>query len=90
LKDTPAIGLISELRLKSEIEDLVSDLAAYPAGRPTSRIDELNTRYCDLVVRVVRQLQHGDGALAHGLTESINHLWAPLADPEQFTLLAKR
>jgi hypothetical protein len=42
------------------------------------------------VVRVVRQLQHGDGALAHGLTESINHLWAPLADPEQFTLLAKR
>ena len=33
LKDTPAIGLVAKLRLKSEIEDLVSDLAAFHAGR---------------------------------------------------------
>jgi hypothetical protein len=89
LKDTPAIGLIAKLRLKSEIEDLVSDLAAYHAEHPTRTLDELHTRYCDLVVRDVRQLEHGDGALAHDLTESTDQLWATLADPGQFASLPK-
>jgi len=89
LKDTPAIGLIAKLRLKSEIEDLVSDLAAYHAGHPTRTLDELHTRYRNLVVRVVGQLEHGDGALAHDLTESTDQLWEALADPGQFASLAK-
>jgi hypothetical protein len=89
LKDTPAIGLIAKLRLKSEIEDLLGDLAAYHAGHPTKSLDELHTRYRNLVVRVVGQLEHGDGALAHDLTESTDHLWATLADPGQFASLAK-
>jgi hypothetical protein len=89
LEDTPAIGLISKLRLKTEIRDLVSDLAAYHAGHPTRTLDELHTRYCDLVVRVVRQLEHGDGGLAHDLSESTDHLWATLADPGQFASLPK-
>ena len=89
LKDTPAIGLIAKLRLKSEIEDLVSDLAAYHAGHPTRTLDELHTRYRNLVVRVVGQLKQGDGALAHDLTESTDHLWEALADPGQFASLAK-
>jgi hypothetical protein len=88
LKDTPAIGLIAKLRLRSEIEDLVSDLAAYHARHPTKTL-ELHTRYCNLVVRVVGQLEHGDGALAHDLTESRDHLWEALTDPGQFASLAK-
>jgi len=89
LKDTPAIGFIAKLRLKSEIEDLVSDVAAYHAGHPTKTLDELHARYRNLVVRVVGQLEQGDGALAHDLTESTDHLWEALADPGQFASLAK-
>src|SRR4029450_1355203 len=41
LKDTPAIGPVAKLRLKSEIEDLVNDLAAFHARRATDTLDEL-------------------------------------------------
>jgi len=89
LKDTPAIGFVAKLRLKSEIGDLVSDLAAYHAGHPTRTLDELHARYRNLVARVVGQLEHGDGALAHDLTESTDRLWATLVDPGQFASLDK-
>jgi hypothetical protein len=89
LKDTPAIGPVAKLRLKSEIEDLVNDLAAFHAGRATETLDELHARYRDLVLRIIALLEQGDVSLAHDLTASSDHLWATLADPGQFASLAK-
>ena len=89
LKDTPAIGPFEKLRLKSEIEHLVSDLAAVHAGRATATLERLHARYSDLVVRVIALLEQGDASLAHDLTASTDHLWATLADPQQFASLAK-
>ena len=89
LKDTPAIGPFEKLRLKSEIEHLVSDLAAFHAGHATATLDGLHARYSDLVVRVIVLLEQGDASLAHDLTASTDHLWATLADPQQFASLAK-
>jgi len=89
LKDTPAIGPFEKLRLKSEIEHLVSDLAAFHAGRATVTLEGLHARYSDLVLRVVVLLEQGDASLAHDLTASTDHLWATLADPQQFAALAK-
>jgi hypothetical protein len=89
LKDTPAIGLIAKLRLKSEIEDLIDDLAAFHAGRADQALDTLQSRYRGLVVRVVGLLERGDAPLAHDLSASTDHLWATLADPGQFASLAQ-
>jgi hypothetical protein len=89
LKDTSAIGPVTKLRLKSEIEDLVSDLAALHAGHATETLDGLHARYRDLVLRVIALLEQGDASLAHDLTVSTDHIWATLADPGQFTSLAK-
>jgi len=89
LKDTPAIGLVAKLRLKCEIEDLVSSLAAFHAGRTPETLDELHARYSDLVLRAAAQLEHGDASLAHDLTVSADQLWATLADPGRFAALAK-
>jgi hypothetical protein len=89
LKDTPAIGLMAKLRLKSEIEDLVEDLAAFHAGHATETLDTLHARYRALVVHVVALLEHGDAPLARDLTASTDHLWATLADPGQFASLAR-
>jgi hypothetical protein len=89
LKDTHAIGPIAKLRLKSEIEDLVSGLAAFHAGHATETLDGLHARYRDLVVGVVALLEQGDPSLAHDLTVSADHLWTTLADPGQFAALAK-
>jgi hypothetical protein len=89
LKDTPAIGPVAKLRLKSEIEQLVSDLAAFHAGRATETLEELHARYRDLVLRVIALLEHGDASLAHDLTVSTEHVWTTLADPAQFASLAK-
>ena len=89
LRDTPAIGPVTKLRLKSEIEDLVSDLAAFHAGRATETLEGLHARYCDLVLRVIALLKQGDASLAHDLTVSTDQLWATLADPGQFASLAK-
>src|SRR4029453_11535339 len=89
LKDTPAIGLIAKIRLKSEIEGLMSDLAAFHTGRAAQSLDALHDRYRALVVRVVGMLAQGDAALAHDLDASTDHLWATLVDPGQFAALAK-
>ena len=89
LKDTPAIGALDKLRLRSEIGHLVNDLAAFHAGRPSETLEGLHMRYRDLVVRVIALLEQGDASLAHDLTASTDHLWATLADPQQFASLAK-
>jgi len=89
LKDTPAIGPVAKPRLKSEIEDLMRDLAAFHAGRATETLDGLHARYRDLVLRVIALLEQGDASLAHDLTVSTDLLWATLADPGQFATLAK-
>ena len=89
MKDTPAIGPVAKLRLKSTIADLVNDLAAFHAGRTTETLDELHARYRDLVLRITALLEQGDVSLAHALTASSDHLWATLADPGQFASLAK-
>jgi hypothetical protein len=84
LKDTPAIGPLAKLRLKSEIEDLMHDLAAFHSGHTTETLEELPARYRDLVLRVIALLEQGDVSLAHDLTASTDHLWTTLADPGQF------
>ena len=89
LKDTHAIGPVAKLRLKSEIGDLVSDLAAFHAGRGSETLEELHVRYRDLVLRVVALLQQDDASLAHDLTVSTDDLWTTLADPRQFASLTK-
>src|SRR5262245_26892485 len=89
LKDSPALGPLAKLRLKSEIERFVSDLASFHAGRATETLDGLHARYRNLVVRVIALLEPGDASLAHDLTVSTDHLWATLADPGQFASLAK-
>ena len=89
LKDTPAIGPFEKLRLKSEIEHLVNDLAAFHAGHAPETLEVLHTRYSDLVLRVTVLLEQGDASLAHDLTVSSDQLWATLADPGQFASLAK-
>jgi hypothetical protein len=85
--DTTAIGPFAKLRLKSEIEHLMRDLAAFHAGRATETLDGLHGRYRDLVPRVIALLEQHDAALAHDLTVSAGHLWATLADPGQFASL---
>src|SRR5262245_16195035 len=89
LKDTPAIGLVVKLRLKSEIDHLVNDLAAFHAGRSSETLDGLHARYDELVLRVAALLEQGDASLAHDLTVSAEDLWTTLADSRQFASLAK-
>jgi hypothetical protein len=85
--DTPGIGPIATLRLKSEIEHLMRDLAAFHAGSITETLDGLHARYRDLVPRVIALLEQHDASLAHDLTVSVNDLWATLADRGQFASL---
>ena len=87
--DAPAIGPFAKLRLKSEIEHLIRDLAAFHAGSVTETLDALHARYRDLVPRVIALLEQHDAALAHDLTVSADSLWATLADPGQFASLMK-
>jgi len=89
LKDTPAVGPVTKLRLKSEIEHLVRDLAAFHAGRATETLEGLHARYRDLVLRVVALLERGDASLSHDLKASTDNLWMTLADPGQFASLTK-
>jgi hypothetical protein len=87
--DPPGIAPAAKLRLRSEIERLMHDLAAFHAGSTTETLDGLHARYRDLVPRVIALLEQHDAALAHDLTVSADPLWATLADPGQFASLMK-
>ena len=89
LRETSAIGLVTKIALKQDIERLIHGLADYHAGRTATPLATLHEMYSTLVTRTVGLLEHDETELARELTSSSDRLWTELSDPDRFAALAE-
>lgn len=84
LRETKAIGVMTKLSLKNQVDDLLEQFRAYYQGRLKTTLAELRRPYEMLLMKVLSVLQDGDPALARAIHASRESIWGILADREKF------
>lgn len=84
LKETPAIGIMTKLSLKNQVDDLLEQFRAHHQGKAHS-LAELRRPYELLLMKVLALLQDGDPPLARAINASREAIWSILADREKFS-----
>ena len=87
LKQTKAIGLMTKLSLKNQVDDLLDEFRKHHAGKPTPTLAELRHSYDLLMMKVLSLLQDRDRKLASEIVSSREQIWGLLADPKKFATL---
>jgi hypothetical protein len=84
LRDTRAIGLMTKLSLKNQVDDLLNAFRALYKGPSKRPPPELRQRFDLLLLKVLSLLQDGDPPLAAAVASSREAIWNILADPAEF------
>lgn len=87
LRETNAIGLMTKLTLKGQVEDLLDRFRAYHDGKARIALAELRQPYDTLILKVLALLQDKDPPLAGAIASSREAIWAILADRAKFLQL---
>ena len=87
LKDTGAIGVLTKLSLKNQVDDLVERFRAFHGGKRPPTLAELRPAYELLLMKVLSLLQDKDARLAKDIDTSREAIWSVLADADKFTRL---
>jgi len=80
LKDSNAIGVLTKLSLKNQVDDLVARFRAYHDGARPPTLPDLRPVFELLLMKVLALLQDKDPALAHDINASREAIWGVLAD----------
>jgi hypothetical protein len=88
LRDTKAIGVMTKLALKNQVDDLMQRFRAHYQGDQNLNVTTLRPSYDMLVLKVLAVVQDGDPALAHTIAASREAIWAILADRDKFNAIA--
>lgn len=88
LRQTDAIGVMTKLSLKNQVDDLVDQFRAYYAGRTKASLAELRRPYEMLLMKVLTLLQDGDPSLAQAVNASREAIWGILSDREKFSRIS--
>lgn len=84
LRDTKAIGVMTKLALKNQVDDLLDRFRSQHRGRSKTPWPELRAAYDRLLMKVLSLLQDGDPALAKKIVSSREAIWGILSDPKKF------
>lgn len=84
LKETGAIGLMTKLALKNQVDELLDRFRAHYDGRVKTTVAQLRQPYDMLILKVLSLLQDGDPSLAKAIADSREAIWAVLTDPAKF------
>jgi hypothetical protein len=87
LKDTNAIGVLTKIALKNQVDDLLDQFRAYYQGKLKTTLAELRRSYELLVLKVLSLLQDSDPSLASAIVASREAIWGILADPAKFATI---
>ena len=87
LKDTKAIGVLTKITLKNQVDDLLNQFRAYYQGKLRSDLAELRRSYDLLVLKVLALLQDSDKALATAIVASREAIWGILSDRDKFATI---
>ena len=86
LAETRALGVLTKLALKNEIDDLVGDVRRFHE-QARGPLGELRERFDLLVMKVMSLIQDDAPGLADEIARSREALWRLLADPAEFAKL---
>jgi len=84
IANTKAVGLLSKLSMKRDVDKLEKDLRAFHGGTTRHTLDQLKERYDLMVHNLLVQIQDKDAALAGDVARVRNQLWKRLANPDEF------
>jgi hypothetical protein len=85
LRETRAIGVMTKLSLKNQVDDLLDKFRAHYRKQTNTTLAELRRPYDMLLLKVLSLLQDSDPPLARDIVASREAIWGILADPEKFT-----
>lgn len=85
LRQTRAIGMLTKLSLKNQVDDLLDAFRAYHKRKSATTLPELRRSYDMLLLKVLSLLQDSDPPLARDIVRSRSAIWGILADPRKFT-----
>jgi len=85
LRQTKAIGVLTKLSLKNQVDDLVDGFRAYHKRQGTATLANLRRNYDMLFLKVLSLLQDSDPSLARDIVKSRTAIWGILEDPRKFT-----
>lgn len=88
LKGTNAIGLLTKISLKNQVDDLLGQFRAFYQGKLKTTLADLRRPYDLLVLKVLSLLQDSDPSLASAIVASREAIWGILADPKKFATVA--
>ena len=80
LKDSAAIGVMTKLSLKNQVDDLVAQFRTYHQGQRPPTLAELRRPFELLLMKVLSLLQDKDAALARDINASRDAIWGVLTD----------
>jgi len=87
LKSTNAIGVLTKLTLKNQVDDLLDQFRAYYQGKLKTTLADLHRSYDLLVQKVLALLQDSDPPLATAIVASRDAIWGILSDPKKFATI---
>ncbi len=87
LRETKAIGVLTKIALKNQVDDLLNQFRAHYQGRVSVTLAQLRQSYDLLLLKVLSLLQDGDQLLARAIVASRDAIWGILADPAKFATL---
>jgi hypothetical protein len=87
LKETSAIGILTKLALKNQVDDLLARFRAYHDGRQPPTLTDLRPSYELLIMKVQSLLQKDEPVLAEDVARSREVIWGMLADKGKFTTI---
>lgn len=83
LKETSAVGVLTKLSLKNQVDDLVGRFRAFHGGQRPPTLGDLRPSFDLLLMKVLSLLQDKDAALAKDIDASRNSLWEVLTDRDK-------
>jgi hypothetical protein len=88
LRETNAIGVMTKLALKNQVDDLLKKFRAHYQSGQKSSLAELRQTYDMLVLKVLALVQDKDPSLARSIANSRGAIWEILTNREKFNALA--
>jgi hypothetical protein len=84
LRETRAIGVLTKLSLKNQVDDLVDKVRAYHRRQGATTLADLRRNFDMLFMKVLSLLQDSDPPLARDIVKSRAAIWSILEDPRKF------
>jgi hypothetical protein len=84
LRDTKAVGAMTKIRLKSDINKVLKRLENWHAGKTKFTLDELEEQYNLLLMKIATLINDRDQVLHQQICNSWVGLWLDLKDPDSF------